>query len=164
MIFFIMKSLQVGDLRAEIKILHFLQMGQFVFATACAVYASKLLSHAQCALANGYRMRSVRQQIANTILRDFTQFYAICFRMRSVRQQFATVCAVSARIRYCMRSVRQQFATICAVYANKAEHMLILSIYLNQVLTNEKSEKSEKAILTPSSGPLRNLKQLLFQC
>jgi hypothetical protein len=48
------------------------------------------------------------------------------------------------------------------VYANKADHMLILPIYLNQVLTNEKSEKSEKAILTPSSGPQRNLKQLFF--
>jgi hypothetical protein len=35
--------------------------------------------------------------------------------------------------------------------------MLILPIYLNPVLTNEKSEKSEKAILTPSSGPQRNL-------
>jgi hypothetical protein len=40
--------------------------------------------------------------------------------------------------------------------------MLILPIYLNQVLINEKSEKSEKAILTPSSGPQRNLKQLFF--
>jgi hypothetical protein len=37
------------------------------------------------------------------------------------------------------------------VYANKADHMLILPIYLKQVLTNEKSDKSEKAILTPSS-------------
>jgi hypothetical protein len=40
------------------------------------------------------------------------------------------------------------------VYANKADHMFILQIYLNQVLTNEKSEKSEKAqkaILTPLS-------------
>jgi hypothetical protein len=48
------------------------------------------------------------------------------------------------------------------VYANKAEHMLILPTYQNQVLTNEKSEKSEKAILTPSSGPQRNLKQLFL--
>jgi hypothetical protein len=30
--------------------------------------------------------------------------------------------------------------------------MLILPIYLNQVLTDEKSEKSEKAFLTPSNG------------
>jgi hypothetical protein len=37
--------------------------------------------------------------------------------------------------------------------------MLILPIYLNQVLTYE---KSEKAILTPSSGPQRNLKPLFF--
>jgi hypothetical protein len=51
-----------------------------------------------------------------------------------------------------------RFATANAVYANKADHMLNLPIYLNQVLTNEKSEKSEKAILTPSSGPQRNLK------
>jgi hypothetical protein len=48
------------------------------------------------------------------------------------------------------------------VYANKADHILILPFYLNQVLTNEKSEKSEKAILTPSSGPHRNLKPLIF--
>jgi hypothetical protein len=48
------------------------------------------------------------------------------------------------------------------VYANKADNVLILPICLNQVLTNEKSEKSEKAILKPSSGPQRNLKQLFF--
>ncbi len=35
-------------------------MGHVVFATACAVYARKLLPHEQCALANCYRMRSVR--------------------------------------------------------------------------------------------------------
>ncbi len=28
--FFIMKSLQVGDLRAKIKVLHFLQMGEIL--------------------------------------------------------------------------------------------------------------------------------------
>jgi hypothetical protein len=48
------------------------------------------------------------------------------------------------------------------VYANKADHMLILPIYLSQVLTNEKSEKSEKAILTPSIGPQRNLLNKFF--
>ncbi len=42
----------------------------------------------------------------------------------------------------------------------EADHTLILPFELNQVLINEKSEKSEKAILTPSSGPQRNLKQL----
>jgi hypothetical protein len=52
-----------------------------------------------------------------------------------------------------MRSVR---------YADKADHMLIWPFLLNQVLTNEKSEKSEKAILTPSSGPQRNLQQLFL--
>jgi hypothetical protein len=51
-------------------------------------------------------------------------------------------CALA--ISYHMRSVRYQFATVCAVYANKADHMLILPIYLNQVLTNEKSEKIRK--------------------
>ncbi len=65
-------------------------------------------------------------------------------------------------IGYRMRSVRYQFATVCAVYANKADHMLILAIYLNQVLTNENSEKSEKASLTPSNGPQRNPKHLSF--
>jgi hypothetical protein len=39
--------------------------------------------------------------------------------------------------------------------------MLILPICLNQVLTNEKSEKSEKAIFKSSSGPQRNLKKLV---
>ncbi len=49
------------------------------------------------------------------------------------------------------------------MYANKADPMLILPIYLNQVLTNEKSKKFEKDILmTPSSGPQRNLKQPYF--
>jgi hypothetical protein len=38
--------------------------------------------------------------------------------------------------------------------------MLILPSYLNQVLTNDKV-KIKKAILTRSSGPQRNLKQLL---
>ncbi len=52
-------------------------------------------------------------------------------------------------------------ATVCTVYANEAKHMLILPSLLNQVLTNEKSEKSKKAILTHSSGPQKNLK-LLF--
>jgi hypothetical protein len=95
-----MKSLKVGELRAEIKILHFLQMGEIrailfllshapstlkQIATTCAVCASKLLLYAQCAQANCYHKRSVRQQIPNTILRDFTQFDAICYRMRSVR-------------------------------------------------------------------------------
>jgi hypothetical protein len=40
--------------------------------------------------------------------------------------------------------------------------MLILPLKLNQVLTNEKSENSKKAILTHSSGHQGNLKQLFF--
>jgi hypothetical protein len=50
--FFITKSLQVGDLRAEIKILHFLQMGEI----RAILF---LLPHAPSTLANCYRMRSV---------------------------------------------------------------------------------------------------------
>jgi hypothetical protein len=44
--------------------------------------------------------------------------------------------------------------------------MLILPIYLNQVLTNEKSEKSEKAILTLQvdlKGILNNFFMVLSQ-
>ncbi len=51
--FFVMKSLQVGDLRVEIKILHFLQLGE----TRAILF---LLLHAPSMLANCYRMRSVR--------------------------------------------------------------------------------------------------------
>jgi hypothetical protein len=66
------KKSQVGDLRAEIKIFYrWVRYGPFCFcyrmrclryqiATACAVGASILLPYAQCALANCYRMRSVR--------------------------------------------------------------------------------------------------------
>jgi hypothetical protein len=80
--------------------------------------------------------------------------------MRSVRWQFATAWAVCASnwLPYAQCALAIASATVCAVYANKADHMHILPIYLNQVLTNEKSEKSEKAILTSSSGPQRNLK------
>ncbi len=107
------------------------------------MYASKLLPFAQHVLANWEH--------------NFTHFYTILGDLLPHVQCALAIC-------YHMRSVRKQFSTVCAVYANKAEHMLILPIYLNQVLTNEKSEKSEKAILTPSSGPQRNLKQLFFWC
>ncbi len=61
MIFIFMKSQQVGDLRTEIKILHFLQMGKIrVILFLLQVYASNLLMCAHCPLAIGYRMRSVR--------------------------------------------------------------------------------------------------------
>ena len=40
--------------------------------------------------------------------------------------------------------------------------MLILPIYLNQVLNNEKVKNQKKLFLTQSSGPQRNLKQLFF--
>ncbi len=51
--FFIMKSIQVGDLRAEIKFLHFLQMGEIL---AISFY----LPHAPSTLANCYRMCRLR--------------------------------------------------------------------------------------------------------
>ncbi len=51
---------------------------------------------------------------------------------------------------------------ICTEYANKANHMLILPIELNQVLNNEKSQKIKKAILTLSSGPQASLKQIFW--
>jgi hypothetical protein len=44
-----MKSLKVGNMRAEIKIKKFsdgLHTGNFVFATTCAVYAINLLPYA----------------------------------------------------------------------------------------------------------------------
>ncbi len=47
---------RLGDLKAEIKFLHFLQMGEILaifLATACAVYASKVLPYA----ALPYRLR-----------------------------------------------------------------------------------------------------------
>ncbi len=69
-------------------------MGHFVFATACAVYASKLLLCAQSALANCYPMRSVRQQIAIVYAacpsKLRTQFFVILHNFT----RFATACAV----------------------------------------------------------------------
>jgi hypothetical protein len=43
-----------------------------------------------------------------------------------------------------MRSVRYQFATVYPVFDNKADHILILPIELNQVLTNEKVNRQKK--------------------
>ncbi len=48
--FYIMKSLEVGDFRAEIEILHFLQLGYI---------RVNLLPYAQLTLAICYRMRSI---------------------------------------------------------------------------------------------------------
>ncbi len=102
MIFFIKKSLQVGDFRDEIKILHFyrwVRYGPFCFcyhmrclrqqiSTAYAAYASNELPHAQHTLAIGYRMRSIRQQS--------TEYLTICYRMHSICLQIATVCEAYA--------------------------------------------------------------------
>ena len=91
-------------------------MGHFVFATACAIYASKLLPHAQhtlakhrifdnllpyaqCTLANSYRMRSISLQIATVceayaknLLPHAPSTLAICYRMRS----YAVVASVDS--------------------------------------------------------------------
>ncbi len=155
MFFFIMKSIQVGDLRAEIKFLHFLQMGEILailfshrmrrlrqqIATVCAVYASKVLPHAPHTLGICYRMLRLRQQN--------TQFYTVllphapctlanCYRMRRLCQQFATAYASNLlpyapsmlAICYRMRRIRQQSATACAVYANtRSPSILFCSSY-----------------------------------
>jgi hypothetical protein len=70
---------------------------------------------------------------------------------------FATVCVLHAFNWLPYTQCTLAIVTVCVVNANKANHMLILPISLNQVLTNE---KSKKAILTHSSGPQKNLKQL----
>ncbi len=134
MIFFIMKSIQVWDLRAEIKFLHFLQMGEILailffcfsyrmcrlrqqIATVCAVYTSKVHTTACAAYASNLLLYASKTH-------NFTRF---CYRMRRVRQQIATVCAVYASkllphalhtLANCsgMRRLRQQFAT---AYASK---------------------------------------------
>ncbi len=70
--------------------------GHFVLATACAVYASKVLPHAPHTPAICYRMRR--------LLKQNTQFYTVllphaactlanCYRMRRLRYQFATAYA-----------------------------------------------------------------------
>jgi hypothetical protein len=46
------------------------------------------------------------------------------------------------------------------VYVNKTDHIQILPIYPKSSFNQWKREKSEKAILTTSSGPQRNLEQL----
>jgi hypothetical protein len=87
----------------------------------------------QCALANCYRIwTACASTIANTILRDLTQFSTVC-----------KVCASDLLL-----------------YA----HRTVLPIYLNKVSTDEKSEKSEKAISTPLSGPQRNESETTFFC
>jgi hypothetical protein len=63
-------------------------MGHFVFATACAVYASKLLPYVQQTLAMGYHMGSICYQIATAFAAYGSKAQNIC--------QFVTVCAVYA--------------------------------------------------------------------
>ncbi len=136
MIFFIMKSLQVGDFRDEIKILHFLQMGE-IWAILF------LLPHAPSTLANCYRMRSIRQhwatacaayasnwlphtqhtlakhRIFDNLLPYAQCTLANCYRMRSIRLQIHQYAKHTLAICYRKRSVRQQSATACAAYACK---------------------------------------------
>ncbi len=135
MIFFIMKSLQVGDLRAKIKCLNFLQTGEILAILFQLLYAPPTL-------ANCNRMRRLRQQSATACaayasnllpyapptLAKHTILHGFCYRMRRLRQQIATVCTAYASnllphapptLANCcrMRRLRQQFATICAAYA-----------------------------------------------
>ncbi len=62
--------------------------GHYVLATACAVYASKLLPYAPSTLAKCYRMHRIRLQFAVVCAvyaskkHNFTRF---CYRMRRVR-------------------------------------------------------------------------------
>ncbi len=113
MIFFIMKSLQVGYFRDEIETLHFLQLGEI----RAIMF---LLPHAPSMLANCYRLRGIRQQRATAcaanasnclphaqhtlakhrIFEDLILYaqctLANCYRMSSIRQQIATVCKAYA--------------------------------------------------------------------
>jgi hypothetical protein len=59
-------------------------MGHIVFASACAVYASKLLPHAQHTLAMGYRMRRFAVY-ASKLLPYAQHTLANCYSMRSIR-------------------------------------------------------------------------------
>ncbi len=137
-----MKSIQIGDLRAEIKCLHFLQMGEILailfqllmrrlrqqIATVCAIYASKVLPHAPHTLAICYRVRRLRQQntqFYTVLLPHASHTLANCYCMRRLRQQFATPYASkvlphapSTLIRV-LRVYPFVLATACAVYASK---------------------------------------------
>ncbi len=59
-----LKGAQVWDFGRVLKYFYIFtdgwDTGHYVFATACAVYASKLLPHAQHTPAKGYRMRIIR--------------------------------------------------------------------------------------------------------
>jgi hypothetical protein len=76
-----MKSLYVGDFRYEIKILHFLQMGE-IWAILF------LLPHAQHTLA--------KHRIFDDLLPDAQCTLANCYSVRSIRLQIATVCKACA--------------------------------------------------------------------
>ncbi len=105
----------------------------FVLATACAVYASKVLPYAVHTLAIFQRMRRLRQQVstacaayASKELPHAPRTLAICNRMRRIRLQkphFYTILQAYApsALAICqrMRRIRQQRATACAAYASK---------------------------------------------
>ncbi len=124
------------------------------FASVCAVFTSKLLPHAPHTLAKCYRMRRIRQQFAaacaayackNSFLHDFASVCAVC-----ASNLLAYAPLTLARC-YRMRRIRQQSRS----QANFA-------ILTKSSLNHEKSEYSKKAILTHSSGPQGNLKQLFL--
>ncbi len=118
MIFFIMKSIQVGDLRAEINFFHFLQMGEILAILFQLPYAPSMLAKCNRTRRIGLQFATVYAVYASKT-HNFTRF---CYRMRRVLQQIATVCAVYASnllqhsphtLANCYRRRRlcQQFAT-----------------------------------------------------
>ncbi len=127
-----MKSIQVGDLRAEIKFLHFLQMGEIL-----AILFQ--LPHASSTLANCSRMRRLRQQSATACAAyasNLLPYAPSTLAKHTILHGLATACAVYASKLlpyapstlancYRMRRIRQQISTVCAVYAkNLQPHML----------------------------------------
>ncbi len=121
-------SIKVGDLRAEIKFLHFLQMGEILVILF-------QLPHAPSTLANCYRMRRLRQQSATACTAytcNLLPYAPSTLAKHTILHGFATACSVYASkllpyaastlaICYRMRRIRQQIATVCAVYASNLQ-------------------------------------------
>ncbi len=131
-----MKFIYVGDLRAEIKFLHFLQMGEILDILF-------QLPHAPSTLANCYHMRRLRQQSATTYTCNLLPYAPSTLEKHTILHGFATACAVYASNLlphamhmlancYLMRCLRQQFATVCAVYTSN------LQPHAPSTLTNSK--------------------------
>ena len=111
MIFFIMKPIQVGDLRAEIKFLHFLQMGEILVILFQLQHVPSTL-----AICNRIRQQSATACDVYTNTRSPSIPYCFSYRMRRLRQQSATVCGAYAAICQRMRRLRQQVAILKNVF------------------------------------------------